>query len=61
MKTGIEDGYDGEGRWYLGFNDRRLQRILTENPDLRRVKYWKTADNLHRDLTWANVILQKEF
>jgi len=59
MKTGIRDGYDDKGRWYLGFDDRRLQRILDENPDLKRVKYWKTQDNLHRSLTWANVILQK--
>lgn len=61
MKTGIEDGYDDKGRWYLGFDDRRLQRILQENPDLKRVKYWKTLDNLHRDVTWANVILQKTY
>ena len=61
MKTGIEDGYDAEGRWYLGFDDRRLQRILQENPDLKRMKYWKTLDNLHREISWANVILKKEF
>ncbi len=59
MKAGVTDGYDEKGRWYLGFDDRRLNRILQENPELRRVKYWKTIDNLNRDLSWYNVILQK--
>ncbi len=61
MKDGVKDGYDAAGRWYLGFDDRRLTRILSENPELSRVKYWKTQDNLKRDLTWINVILQKNY
>ena len=58
MKSGIPDGYDEDGRWYLGFDDGRLARILKENPELKRAEYWKTDDNLERDITWVNVILQ---
>ena len=61
MKKGIKDGYDELGRFYLGFDDDRLKRILDENPELIRAEYWETADNLNRGIVWINVILKKLF
>ena len=58
MKDGITDGYDELGRWYLGFDDARLEKLLTRCPNLKVVEYWKTEDNLNRGITWINVILQ---
>ncbi|MDO4960970.1 MAG: class I SAM-dependent methyltransferase [Eubacteriales bacterium] len=59
MKADIVDGYDEKGRWYLGFDDKRLRRILSENPEYEQVKYWITGDNLKRGIEWINVILRK--
>ena len=59
MKKDVEDGYDEFGRYYLGFTEERLKRILTENKDLMRAEYWETEDNLNRNLVWKNVILKK--
>ncbi len=60
MKSGIKDGYDEDGRWYLSFNNTKLERILSENPMFERVRYWKTSDSLKRDTVWENVILRKK-
>ena len=59
MKSGIKDGYDEDGRWYLSFDNTKLERILSENPMFERVRYWKTSDSLRRDIVWDNVILRK--
>ena len=60
MRAGIKDGYDEAGRWYLSFDNTKLERILSENPMFERVRYWKTADSLKRDIVWDNVILRKK-
>lgn len=59
MKTGIPDGYDEQGRFYLGFNDSLLEELLEACPELRLEDYWKTDDNLNRGIIWANVLLRR--
>ena len=60
MKADIKDGYDEYGRWYLGFDDKRLERILSENPEYTHERYWKTMDSLKRGIMWDNIILRKQ-
>lgn len=60
VKSGIETGYQPDGRYYTNFTEDLLENILRENQRLHLEKLWYTNDIYNRyDFKWMNFILKK--
>lgn len=58
MKSGIENGYDDEGRYFSDFTEDRVQQILSKSTALRLIEGWRTRDELRREnFEWLNFII----
>ena len=60
VKTGIETGYDENGRYMRNFTESDLrefaERAATAGAKLELKEMWQTADGTGRDVRWLNAI-----
>jgi len=60
VKTGVETGYDGKGRFFQNFTEEDIDGLAGINPELELADRWNTADELGREGTeWINVIMTR--
>ena len=58
-KNGISTGEVEDGRFFLEFTDRLVEKILTVNKQLKLEQLWYTEDvSGRRGFRWLNVVLR---
>lgn len=61
VKSGIQTGYDEQGRYLRNFTEEDVHEIINRHSELEIKELWYTEDKLLRDsFRWMNVIITKQ-
>lgn len=58
FKSGIESGFDRQGRYFTAFSQNDLQDVLQRYQELVLLEMWESSDALERsEVSWLSFVL----